>query len=194
MASCLGNLLTPLFGGQPLVVMATSKSTLVFDEVLHDFTTSNSIPFLAFRFWVGFWAILMLLLLVATNASGLLLMLTRFTLELFSVLLSIVFIVSVIHKFWDVHHERIRSDLFYPESDRLDHDCYCYRRPSNVTDNQWELTSGYNCTEDEYEIQWEEECVDDFFVSVIFLVGTFLVAFYLKKFYKTPFLTSLVSH
>ena len=177
--------------------MATSQSTLVFDEVLHDFTTSNSIPFLAFRFWVGLWAMLMLLLLVATNASGLLLMLTRFTLELFSVLLSIVFIVFVVHKFWDVHHERIHSDLFYPVSDLVDRDCYCYRKPSNtsnVTDNnQWELTSGDDCIEDDYDIRWEEECVDDFYIAIIFLAGTFLVAFYLKRFYKSPFFTSLVS-
>lgn len=192
LASSLGNVLTPLFGGQPLMILVASKSTIVFDEILHNFSVSNSIPFLAFRFWVGFWTILMLLLLVATNASGVLLILTRFTLELFSVLLSIVFTVLTIFKFWDIHRNHANSNVFFS----TDRDCYCYGRVFNTT-SQWELT---NCTKnDEYdEIRWEgDDCdkynLEVFFFSIILMLGTFLVAFYLKKFYYTPFLTSLVS-
>ena len=203
LASCIGNLLTSVFGGQPLVVMAASRSTLVFDQILHDYAASHNLPFLAFRFWIGLWAVLMLLLLVATNASGVLLILTRFTLELFSVLLSIVFIVFIIVKFWNVHHEYNQSELFFT-STRIDYECWCYRNVINTTDNssRWEQWSSRNCTGDEDDkFEWRgSDCgVDDFepevfFFATILLLGTFLVAWYLRKFYYTPFLTSLVSH
>ena len=92
-----------------LFMQATAN---IFDEIVHMYTVSHNLPFLAFWFWIGLWAVLMLLLLVATNASGVLLILTRFTMEPFSVLLSIVFIVFIIMKFWDVHREFERS-LYY---------------------------------------------------------------------------------
>ena len=203
LASCIANLLAPLFGGQPLIVMAASRSTLVFDQILHEYTVSHNLPFLAFRFWIGLWAVLMLLLLVATNASGILLIFTRFTLELFSVLLSIVFIVFIIMKFWDVHREYIHSDLFYVRHS-IDYDCQCYRNVVNSTDNSsfWEIVvsvSRVNCT-DYYGRLVGSDCdgndykPDVFYVAIILMLGTFLVAWYLRKFYYTPFLTSLVSH
>ena len=209
LASSIANLLSPLFGGQPLVVMAASRSTLVFDEIVHMYTVSHNLPFLAFRFWIGLWAVLMLLLLVATNASGILLILTRFTMELFSVLLSIVFIVFIIMKFWDVHREFIHSDLFYV-GPQIDYVCLCYRNVINSTDNSsaWEAVSSANCTnnndgydDDGYEVRWSaSDCdgrdykPDVFYISIVLMLGTFLVAWHLRKFYYTPFLTSLVSH
>ena len=201
LASCIANLLAPLFGGQPLVVMAASRSTLVFDQILHEYTVSHNLPFLAFRFWIGLWAVLMLLLLVATNASGILLIFTRFTLELFSVMLSIVFMVFIIMKFWDVHREYIHSDLFYIRRS-IDYDCQCQRNVVNLIDNScvWESISFVNCTDDYgYEVRLVGSDCDDykpdvFYIAIILMLGTFLVAWYLRKFYYTPFLTSLVSH
>ena len=202
LVSCIGNLLTPLFGGQPLVVMAASRSTLIFDRILHGYTVTHNLPFLAFRFWIGLWAVLMLLLLVATNASGILLMLTRFTLEIFSVLLSIVFIVFIIVKFWDVHRNYIHSNLFYINN-RIDWDCHCYRNVTNPIDNSSHLKAGstFNCTEGGGQLKGSD-CdgggdkydPEVFFFAIILMLGTFLVAWYLRKFYYTPFLTSLVSH
>lgn len=174
--------------------MVASRSTLVFDGILHKFTDSNSIPFLSFRLWVGLWTVLMLLLLVATNASGVLLILTRFTLELFSVLLSIVFIVFIFIKFWNVHHCcYARSYVFYTNSDW---ECNCYHETTNFSNNS---AREINCTIDGYEVRMSgDDCAEDyipdvFFLSIILLFGTFLIAMYLKKFYSTPFLTSLVS-
>lgn len=137
----------------------------------------------------------MLLFLVATNASGVLLILTRFTLELFSVLLSIVFVGFIVVKFWDIHHDYAHSNYFlYPITERT---CDCYRA---VNSTQWELVVGGNCTEDDdFEFKWigsgcpSNQRPDVFFLSIILLLGTFLVAMYLKKFYHTPFLTLLVS-
>ena len=191
----MGNILTSVFGGQPLAVMVASRSTLIFDEILYDFTASHNLPFLAFRFWIGLWAFLMLLLLVATNASGILLILTRFTLELFLVLLSIVFIVYVVIKFWDIHHGYISSTFF--DYDRIDGDCLCYHRVFNSTDNStlWEPTDSVNCTEGYgEEFRWlGRDCDKMLSFSIILLLGTFLIAWYLRKFFYTPFWTSLVS-
>ena len=196
MVSGVGNILISVFGGQPLAIMVVSKSTLVFDKILYNYTSSHNLPFLAFRFWIGFWAFLMLLLLVATNASGILLILTRFTLELFSVVLSIVFIVYVVVKFWDIHHGYIGSNFF--DYNRIDGDCLCYHRVLNSTDNSslWERTDSVNCTEgfgDEEFRCLRGDCDEVLSFSIILLLGTFLVAWYLKRFYYTPFLTSLVS-
>lgn len=132
----------------------------------------------------------MLLLLVATNASALLIIFTRFTLELFSVLLSIVFIGFVIVKFWDIHHKYSHSNLFYSS---FDWDCDCYRAVSTNT-SQWELVGADNCTEEDgLEVKWIGDGCDVFFLSIILMLGTFLVAVFIQKFYRTPFFTSLVS-
>lgn len=193
----LGNLLSPLFSGQPLVVMVASRSTVVFDAVLYDFTSSNSIPFLPFRFWVGIWTMLLLLLLVAINASGVLLVLTRFTLEIFSVLLSISFIGYIAFKMWDIYDDYPHSQyFFYPIAERS---CDCNQAVYNGSNTSWQLVNIplSNCTGEDYKVVGDgcptNQKPDVFFLSIILLAGTFLVATYLRKFSTTPFFTSLVS-
>ena len=191
----LGNMLSSLFSGQPLVVMVASRSTVVLDAVMYDFTSSNSIPFLPFRFWVGIWTMLLLLLLVAINASGALLTLTRFTLEIFSVLLSVSFIGYIAIKMWDVYDDYPHSmHFFYPIAERS---CDCVNSSTNSTDKVFVDIPLFNCTGEGYQLTGDgcpaEQRPDVFFLSIILLVGTFMFAMYFKKFANTPFFTSLVS-
>jgi len=191
-------MLSPLFSGQPLVVVVASRSTVVFDAILYDFTSSNSIPFLPFRFWVGIWTVLLLLLLVAINTSGILLVLTRFTLEIFSVLLSVTFIGYIAFEMWDIYDDYPHSHYFlYPIAERS---CDCNQTIYNDSSISWQLVDTLlsNCTGEDYTLVGDgcptNQKPDVFFLSIILLVGTLLVASYLRKFATTPFFTSLVSN
>lgn len=104
-------------------------------------------------------------------------------------------------KFWDIHRKYINSDLFYTPPQR-DYVCLCYRNVVNSTDNSTvlEQISRVNCSDNGG--MWMGSSCDGgnddepevFYFSIVFMLGTFMVAWYLRKFYYTPFLTSLVSH
>ena len=82
--------------------------------------------FLAFRFWVGAWIGLILLVFVALDLSSLVQYITRFTEECFSTLISLIFIMEAFKKVsgvWD----------YYPVGTKWDDDLYCYCEPRDFT-------------------------------------------------------------
>jgi len=84
-----------LCGGQPLIVLGGTGPMLVFTGLLYDFSKSLDAPFLTLYFWVGFWSGLFTMVLAVTDASALIRYFSRFTDEIFSTLISLIFIVEV---------------------------------------------------------------------------------------------------
>lgn len=86
-----------LFSGQPLSILGSTGPILIFETILYEFckcvsschleylrsTTLNRFPrnmdlnYLSFRLWVGIWVALIMLALVATDASALVCYITR---------------------------------------------------------------------------------------------------------------------
>lgn len=56
---------------------------------------SNGLNYLEFRLWVGLWIALILMILVATDASALVSYITRFTEDNFATLIACIFMVEV---------------------------------------------------------------------------------------------------
>jgi len=54
--------------------------------------------FLSFRFWIGLWVTIILLIIVAFDLSFLVRYITRFTEESFAVLISVIFIYEACSK------------------------------------------------------------------------------------------------
>ena len=54
--------------------------------------------YLAFRFWIGMWVGVILMICVATDASALVCVITRFTEENFAFLIAIIFIKEAFSK------------------------------------------------------------------------------------------------
>jgi hypothetical protein len=94
-----------LFAGQPLTILSATGPALIFEKVVYDFCTANDWEFLPFRFWMGCWMSLLFLILIATDASALVGLITRFTEEGFATLVSAAFIVQACQKIYEISFE-----------------------------------------------------------------------------------------
>lgn len=87
-----------LFSGQPLSILGPTGPVLVFETIVYDLCKNYEWTYLSFRFWIGLWVGLILLVLVATDASVLVCFITRFTEENFATLIGVIFIKSAVEK------------------------------------------------------------------------------------------------
>ena len=112
-ASAFCGVVFALVSGQPLVILGGTGPLLVFTAILYRLCSDLAIPFLPSYGWVGLWSAGFLLILAVTDASCLMRYFTRFTDEIFSALISMIFIYeaikSLVHIFEDLdvkkHHD-----------------------------------------------------------------------------------------
>ena len=62
------------------------------------FCIAGQLPYLASRFWIGMWIFIIALLVIAFEGSFLVRFISRFTQEIFSVLISLIFIYETFNK------------------------------------------------------------------------------------------------
>lgn len=62
------------------------------------FCSSNNLEYLVGRVWIGFWLVLLALLMVALEGSFLVRFVSRFTQEIFAFLISLIFIYETFYK------------------------------------------------------------------------------------------------
>ncbi|XP_029722116.2 band 3 anion transport protein isoform X6 [Aedes albopictus] len=87
-----------LFSGQPLVIIGTTGPLLLFDEALNQFCISNDYNFLTVRVYVGIWLAVIALVVSAFEGSVYVRLFTRFTQEIFSALITLIYIVETVMK------------------------------------------------------------------------------------------------
>ena len=200
----IGNVVYALTAGQPLVVLGGTGPTLIFEDILYRFCTDNSIPYLEFRSWIGMWTGIFLILLVVFNVSAMIRLFTRFTEEIFSALISFIFIYEAFEKVWNIHLDNAYSEYYLYPTWRRECDCYQfytqYNFDSRNLSNATNLGSYQNETCDASDLRAmvgggcpEELQHNIFFFSILLFFGTFFVAYYLKKFKETPFFPATVS-
>ncbi len=85
-----------LLAGQPLIILGGVGPLLVFTAILFRLCQDLQIPFLPAYVWVGWWTALALVIMAATDASCLMRYFTRFTDEIFSALMALIFIYEAI--------------------------------------------------------------------------------------------------
>nr|NVI75908.1 Na[+]-driven anion exchanger 1 [Cucujiformia] len=66
------------FSGQPLTILGSTGPVLVFETIVYDFCMTVGWDYLSFRFWIGTWIAVILMVLVAVDASALVCYITRF--------------------------------------------------------------------------------------------------------------------
>ncbi len=97
-ASAACGILYAVFAGQPLIILGGIGPLLIFTIILYrlcgDFGLGNE--FLSVYAWVGIWTSLLTVLLGVFNASNLMKYFTRFTDEIFSALMSLIFIYEAV--------------------------------------------------------------------------------------------------
>lgn len=85
-----------LFSAQPLTIIGSTGPVLAFVATLVQLANGMGIPFLPLYAWTGLWTSLILFICSVTSASNLVKYLTRFTDEIFSVLISAIFVVEAV--------------------------------------------------------------------------------------------------
>ncbi len=91
-------LIYALLAGQPLIIIGGIGPLLIFTIILYQLCVDmdQGANFLGIYGWVGLWTALMTVLLAVTNASNLMKYFTRFTDEIFSALMSLIFIYKAV--------------------------------------------------------------------------------------------------
>lgn len=97
-ASAVCGILYALLAGQPLIILGGIGPVLIFTVILYRLCDDMGFQaeFLSVYGWVGLWTAAFTLLLAATNASNLMRYFTRFTDEIFSALMSLIFIYEAV--------------------------------------------------------------------------------------------------
>lgn len=94
--TAIGGVAFALFSGQPLTILGGTGPITIFTGLLYTVCHQLDIPFLSAYAWVGIWSGILLLICAFTDASVMMKYFTRFTDEIFAVLISIIFIVEAV--------------------------------------------------------------------------------------------------
>ncbi|KAK2849836.1 hypothetical protein Q7C36_008619 [Tachysurus vachellii] len=158
-----------LLAGQPLLIIGFSGPLLVFEEAFYKFCQSQGFEYLTGRVWIGFWLIFIVLVIVAAEGSFLVRYISPFTQEIFAFLISLIFIFETFSKLFKVfqEHPLMKS---YPVSP--DPPVHGHTESENLFQTASPLLNQPNTA----------------LLSLVLMLGTFFVAFFLRKFRNSRFL------
>uniref|UniRef100_A0A8C9L8W0 Anion exchange protein n=1 Tax=Pavo cristatus TaxID=9049 RepID=A0A8C9L8W0_PAVCR len=164
--SVLG-ILFSLLGAQPLLVIGFSGPLLVFEEAFYKFCQTQGIEYLTGRVWIGLWLIVFIFIIVAAEGSFLVRYISPFTQEIFAFLISLIFIYETFYKLYKVFAEHPLLK-FYPPN----------------------VQSGLNASmlsADAMSLGIRMQ-PNTALLSLILMLGTFFIAFFMRKFKNSRFL------
>ena len=95
-ATAIGGVIYALLSAQPLTIIGTTGPLLAFLKVLYDACVTYNLPFLPVYSWVGLWSSFFLLLSSFFSLSNVVEYFTRFTDDIFSTLISVIFIAEAV--------------------------------------------------------------------------------------------------
>ncbi|XP_077350472.1 solute carrier family 4 member 1a (Diego blood group) isoform X2 [Festucalex cinctus] len=91
-----------IIAAQPVLVLGFSGPLLLFEEAFFSFCKSQGIEYIVGRIWVGMWLIVIVVIIVAVEGSFLVRFISRFTQEIFSILISLIFIYETFSKLFKI--------------------------------------------------------------------------------------------
>ncbi|XP_031369621.1 sodium-driven chloride bicarbonate exchanger isoform X12 [Apis dorsata] len=186
------------FSGQPLTILGSTGPVLVFETIVYEFCKKSDWNYMSFRFWIGSWITLILVILVAIDASAFVCYITRFTEENFATLIAFIFIYKAIENVLSIGKK-------YPinthANDPFDYECWCRppngSLPSSYDNVNWtaldqKTCQNYNGTLVGDGCNLPHYIPDVFLMSIILFMGTFLLSVELKDFKNALFFPSKV--
>uniref|UniRef100_A0A8C4Q055 Anion exchange protein n=1 Tax=Eptatretus burgeri TaxID=7764 RepID=A0A8C4Q055_EPTBU len=166
-ATSIQSILFSLLCAQPLLIIGFTGPLLVFEEAYYKFCQQQHVEYLPGRVWIGLWLIIIVLFTVAFEGSLLVRYISRFTQEIFAILISLIFIYETFSKIVMVFNTHPLLDL------------YC------INDTVSNLTM--NSTTPMMNPQ-----PNTALLSLVHMLGTFFLAFFLRKFKNSNFLAGKV--
>ncbi|XP_018351041.1 PREDICTED: electroneutral sodium bicarbonate exchanger 1 isoform X4 [Trachymyrmex septentrionalis] len=186
------------FSGQPLTILGSTGPVLVFETIVYEFCKKVDWSYMSFRFWIGTWMSMILMILVALDASACVCYITRFTEENFATLIAFIFIYKAIENVLSIGK---KYPLNTYSSETMDYDCWCKppntSLPSSYNSMNWTMLDKTAC-ENYNGTMMGDGCniphyvPDVFLMSIILFMGTFLLSIELKDFKNALFFPSKV--
>uniref|UniRef100_A0A8B9LEG0 Anion exchange protein n=1 Tax=Astyanax mexicanus TaxID=7994 RepID=A0A8B9LEG0_ASTMX len=150
-----------LVAAQPVLVIGFSGPLLVFEEAFYAFCKSQDIEYIVGRVWVGVWLIIIVVVIVAVEGSFLVRFISRFTQEIFSILISLIFIYETFSKLGKI----FKAHPLILNYDHLN-----------------------NTVEDPWTVIHERAYPNTALLSMCLMFGCFAIAYYLRIFKNGYFL------
>ncbi|KAG5314833.1 B3A2 protein, partial [Acromyrmex insinuator] len=184
-----------LFGTQPLLIIGTTGPLLLFDESLYNFCLANELEFLTVRVYVGAWMGIIALAIACIEGSVLVRLFTRFTEEIFTGLISIIYIVETFMKLYNyfVRNPLIHEYSFGPDTNNITYPLYVAEM--KVTQSPWNGTEETLRLENVRELLPSHDRIrlpinqpNTALMCTILCLGTFLGAYYLRIFRNSHYL------
>ncbi|NXW54980.1 B3A2 protein, partial [Eurystomus gularis] len=175
-STSLQGVLFCLLGAQPLLVIGFSGPLLVFEEAFFTFCTSNDLEYLVGRVWIGFWLILIVLVMVAFEGSFLVRFVSRFTQEIFAFLISLIFIYETFSKLAKIFQEHPLHGCLRANSTGAEPEAW--RNGSAVA------PANGSATRAAAKVTGQPNTA---LLSLVLMAGTFFIAFFLRKFKNSRF-------
>ncbi|XP_024913668.1 solute carrier family 4 member 1b (Diego blood group) [Cynoglossus semilaevis] len=170
---------------QPILVIGFSGPLLVFEEAFCAFCKSQDIEYIVGRVWVGVWLVIIVLVIVALDGSVLVRFISRFTQEIFSILISLIFIYETFAKLGRIfkahplilNYDQLNASVENPwqpkSEERVIYD--------NATGNTTVLVSTI-----------KPPYPNTALLSMCLMFGCFFIAFFLRQFKNGTFLPGKV--
>ncbi|XP_061706921.1 sodium bicarbonate cotransporter 3 isoform X4 [Cydia pomonella] len=185
-----------LFSGQPLTILGSTGPVLVFETIVYEFCKQLDWDYMSFRFCIGTWTAIILIILVAIDASALVCYITRFTEENFATLIAFIFIYKAVENVISIGKK-------YPLKTRpdevLNYECCCLPSNYSAVPQHFNWTTVdkdscqlYNGTLAGGGCDTKVYVPDVFLMSIILFLGTFTISIILKDFKNSLFFPSKV--
>ncbi|XP_055376656.1 electroneutral sodium bicarbonate exchanger 1 isoform X12 [Condylostylus longicornis] len=178
------------FSGQPLTILGSTGPVLVFETIVFEFCKGQGLDYMSFRFWIGTWIAIILLILVAIDASALVCYITRFTEENFATLIAFIFIYKAVENVLEIG----KTAPIHPKQV---YDCLCTPpHNGNGTELDWAKYNKEQCLFYNGTLVGKD-ChlplsANVFLMSIILFLGTFVTSIILKDFKNALFFPSAV--
>uniref|UniRef100_A0A3B5ADS6 Anion exchange protein n=1 Tax=Stegastes partitus TaxID=144197 RepID=A0A3B5ADS6_9TELE len=166
---------------QPVLVIGFSGPLLVFEEAFYAFCKSQGIEYIVGRVWVGVWLVIIVVIIVACEGSFLVRFISRFTQEIFSILISLIFIYETFAKLGRtfkahpliLNYDHLNATLENPWHPKVEETIIYDNATGNTTVIINTINSAYPNTA---------------LLSMCLMLGCFFIAFFLRQFKNGTFL------
>ncbi|XP_061110002.1 anion exchange protein 2a isoform X1 [Conger conger] len=169
-ATAVQGVIFSIIGANPMLIVGFSGPVLVFEEAFFQFCRSNGMEYLTGRVWIGFWLIIIVVLMVACEGSFLVCFVSRFTQEIFAFLISLIFIYETFSKLGKIF---------------LEHPLQRCSLDNSTAQNSTGIPLPGNATDSGPPKVLAEP--NTALLSLVLMSGTFFIAFYLRKFKNSAF-------
>ncbi|XP_010862875.1 solute carrier family 4 member 1b (Diego blood group) isoform X1 [Esox lucius] len=180
-STCVQGVIFCSIAAQPVLVIGFSGPLLVFEEAFFAFCKSQDIEYIVGRVWVGVWLVVIVVVIVACEGSFLVRFISRFTQEIFSILISLIFIYETFSKLGRIFKAHPLVLNYDHLNDSVEDPWHLVVTQSHLYDNNTgNTTTTVNVMDRAYP--------NTALLSMCLMFGCFFIAFFLRQFKNGTFL------